>query len=259
MPKLAANLTLLFGEVDFPDRFAKARAAGFRAVECQFPYAFGAPVIKAALENGGLEMVLHNLPAGDWMVDEQAVACHPERTEAFRQGVERAIGYAQAIGCPRLNCLAGVRPSAVSVSAARETFVENLAFAASRAFDAGLELVTEPINTFDVPGFFLSRFDEALAIVRDIGAPNLSIQFDIYHMHRMGEDVTGLLDRHLDVIGHIQVADAPGRHEPGTGEIDVAGVFAQLDRLGYRGWVGCEYNPATTTDDGLDWAREYLV
>ena len=257
MPRFAANLSMLFTEVPFLDRFERAARAGFEAVEFLFPYAHTAQEIKQRLDATGLRIVLHNLPAGDWDAGERGIACHPDRVEEFRAGVERAIGYAQALGVPQLNCLAGKAPAGVDAGTLRRTFVGNLRHAAARLDDAGLRLLIEPINPFDIPGFYLNRTDEALAILDEVGAPNAFVQYDIYHAQRTEGELAATLQKHLARIAHVQLADNPGRNEPGTGEINYPYLFAHLDRIGYQGWVGCEYKPAQGTEAGLGWLKNH--
>lgn len=259
MPKLAANLTMLFGDVDFLDRFGAAAGAGFRGVEFLFPYAYEAPVLKGQLREHGLTQVLHNLPAGDWAAGERGIACLPDRVEEFEAGVGKAIAYATALECNRVNCLAGILPKTVNPGAARETFVRNLRYAAPRFEAAGITLLIEPINTRDMPGFFLSSTRQALDVIDDVASKNLWVQYDIYHMKTMGEDVAATIEAHLSQIAHLQLADVPGRHEPGTGDIDFGALLTHIDRIGYTGWIGCEYIPKTTTVDGLGWAAPYLA
>lgn len=253
MPRFAANLSMLFTEVDFIDRFAAAARAGFRAVECQFPYAESAETIAAQLHEHDLQMVLHNLPAGDWAAGERGIACHPDRVAEFRQGVAQAIDYATTLGCPQLNCLASIAPAGVPEDVVRDTFIANLRFAASEMKAVGLRLLVEPINTFDIPGFYVSRTDQALELIDAVGADKLYLQYDVYHAQRMEGELGNTLVRYLSHIAHIQIADNPGRHEPGTGEINYAWLFRHLDAIGYQGWVGCEYKPETTTEAGLGW------
>ncbi|MDN3521679.1 hydroxypyruvate isomerase [Halomonas ramblicola] len=253
MPKFAANLSMLFTEVDFLDRFEAAAKAGFQGVEYLFPYDYAPAEIKAKLDAHGLTQVLHNLPAGDWGAGERGIACHPERVEEFRAGVDKAIEYATALGCQQVNCLAGIQPQGVSDDEARRTLVENLRYAAEKLEAAGILLLAEPINTRDIPGFFLNRTEQALAIFDEVGSDNLKLQYDIYHMQIMEGDLAPTIETHLGRIAHVQLADNPGRHEPGTGEINYPFLFAHLDRLGYTGWIGCEYKPATTTEEGLGW------
>lgn len=256
MPKFAANLTMLFTELPFLDRFAAARAAGFEAVEYLFPYDWPRQELAARLKEHGLQQVLHNLPAGDWAAGERGIACHPDRVAEFRAGVARAIEYAHALGCPQLNCLAGKLPAGVDPAKARTTFIANLRFAAAQLQANNLRLLVEPINTFDIPGFFLTRTDQALALIEEVDADNLFLQYDIYHAQRMEGELAGTLARHLPSIGHIQLADNPGRNEPGTGEINYAFLFRHLDALGWQGWIGCEYKPRSTTAEGLGWRKE---
>ncbi len=255
MPRFAANLSMLFTEVPFLDRFERAARAGFEAVEFLFPYAHTAQEIKQRLDATGLQIVLHNLPAGDWDAGERGIACHPDRVEEFRDGVERAIGYAQALGVPQLNCLAGKAPAGVDAATRRRTFVSNLRHAAARLGDAGLRLLIEPINPFDIPGFVLNRTDDAIAILDEVGAPNAFVQYDIYHAQRTEGELAATLQKHLPRIAHVQLADNPGRNEPGTGEINYPYLFEHLDRIGYQGWVGCEYKPAQGTEAGLGWLK----
>ena len=258
MPKLAANLTMLFGEVEFLERFEAASAAGFRAVEYLFPYAYDAQELKRRLHDHGLAQVLHNLPAGNWAAGERGIACHPDRVDEFKAGVAQAIKYAAALDCDRVNCLAGILPSSVDAVVARETFVRNLRYAAPLLKAAGIALLIEPINTRDIPGFFLSGTKQAIEIIEAVGSDNLWLQYDIYHMQIMEWDVAQAIERLLPHIGHMQLADVPGRHEPGTGAIDFPSLLAEIDRLGYDGWLGCEYVPAAKTIDGLAWAAPYL-
>jgi hydroxypyruvate isomerase len=258
MPKLAANLTMLFGEVDFLERFEAAASAGFRGVEFLFPYAYDVQALKTRLRDHKLALALHNLPAGNWVAGERGIACHPDRVDEFKAGVDQAIAYATALDCDRVNCLAGILPPHVEAATARDTFVQNLRYAALRLQSAGIRLLIEPINTRDVPGFFLSGTAQAIEIIDAVGSDNLQLQYDIYHMQIMEGDVAQTIERHLPRIGHIQLADVPGRHEPGTGAIDFPSLLAQIDRLGYDGWIGCEYVPAAGTAAGLAWAAPYL-
>jgi hydroxypyruvate isomerase len=259
MPRFAANLTMLFNEVPFLDRFERAAKAGFKAVEFLFPYDHAAAEIKARLDSNRLELVLHNLPAGDWAAGERGIACLPDRVAEFRSGVTRAVEYATALGVPQLNCLAGKRPTNAGEEVVNRTFVDNLRFAAAQLQRAGLKLLIEPINTFDIPGFYLHHTDQALAILDQVGADNAFVQYDIYHAQRMEGELAATLARCLPRIGHVQLADNPGRNEPGTGEINYAFLFAHLDRIGYRGWVGCEYKPAAGTEAGLGWRQQLAV
>ena len=258
MPKFAANLTMLFTEHAFLDRFDHAAKAGFKAVEFLFPYAFNPGEIKRRLDANGLQLVLHNLPAGNWDAGERGIACHPDRVSEFREGVEQAIGYAQVLGVRQLNCLVGKASAGVADGVLRQTVVDNLSFAAESLKKAGLRLLIEPINTFDIPGFYLNRTVQAAGLLVEVGADNAFIQYDIYHAQRMEGELAATMEKYLPRIGHIQLADNPGRNEPGTGEINYPFLFAHLDRIGYDGWIGCEYKPATTTEAGLGW-RQALV
>ena len=258
MPRFAANLTLLFNEVAFLDRFAAAAQAGFDAVEFLFPYAYAAQDIRQRLDANKLRLVLHNLPAGNWDAGERGIACHPDRVDEFRSGVAQGIAYAQALGVNQLNCLAGIAPAGVPDDLLRDTLVANLQYAAKALKDAGLRLLLEPINTFDIPGFYVCRTDQALSILDAVGADNLFVQYDIYHAQRMEGELAATIAQHLPRIGHMQLADNPGRHEPGTGEINFTFLFEHLDRLGYSGWIGCEYKPATTTTAGLGWVKPFI-
>ncbi|MBU3607080.1 hydroxypyruvate isomerase [Polynucleobacter nymphae] len=256
MPQFAANLTMLFTEAPFLDRFEKAHNSGFKAVEFLFPYPFPATEIQKKLGQYGLKLVLHNLPAGDWDAGERGIACHPDRVEEFRMGVAKAIEYAKALGVPQLNCLAGKAPAGVEKKLLHDTFISNLKYAAAELKKVNLKLLIEPINTFDIPGFFLSTTQQALDIIQEVAADNLFVQYDIYHAQRMEGELCNTMEKNLSKIGHIQLADNPGRNEPGTGEINYAHLFKFLDRIGYSGWIGCEYKPATTTEAGLGWIKK---
>jgi len=258
MVKLAANLTMMFGEVDFLDRFEAAPKAGFHGVEYLFPYPYKKEQLLERLQKTGLTQVLHNLPAGDWAAGERGVACLPDRVGEFQEGVGRAIEYATTLGCKQINCLSGIPPKGASLDQVRETFTGNLKFAAKALEAAGIRLLIEPINTRDIPGFYLCHTAQALEIIDAVGSPNLSLQYDMYHMQIMEGDLAPTIQRNLARIGHMQLADHPGRHEPGTGEINYPFLFQFIDKLGYAGWIGCEYKPETTTTAGLGWAKPYL-
>ena len=253
MPRFAANLTMLFGELPFLDRFAAAKAAGFGGVEYLFPYDFEKAALREQLQQHGLTQVLHNLPAGDWGAGERGIAIFPDRVDEFRDGVLRAIDYATALDCHQVNCLVGVAPPDADLFELNEVLLKNLRFAAAALARERIRLLIEPINTLDIPGFFLNRTAQALQIISDVGSDNLFIQYDIYHMQVMEGDIARTLQKHLDRIAHVQLADNPGRNEPGTGEINYPFLFRCLDRIGYRGWIGCEYKPETTTTEGLGW------
>ena len=251
MPKFAANLTMLFNELEFLGRFEAAAAAGFRGVEYLFPYPFPKERLAEELSKHRLTQVLHNLPAGDWAAGERGIACLPGRIGEFQDGVGKAIEYATALGCKQANCLAGIAPKHASAEQARRTFIDNLKFAASALSAANIRLLIEPINTRDIPGFFLSGTKQALAIMDEVASPNLFLQYDVYHMQIMEGDLAPTIQRNLSRIPHLQIADNPGRNEPGTGEINYPFLFQFLDGLGYEGWIGCEYKPKTTTLEGL--------
>jgi len=249
MPRFAANLGFLFPEHEFLERFGAARRAGFRGVEFSQPYAWPAREIRSRLDDHGLECVLVNLPMGDREKGDFGIACRPGREAEFREGVARGVACAHALGVKRLNCISGTAAPGEDREALRRTLLANLRFAAREFKAAGLELVVEPINTRDIPGFFVSRTPEAAALVDEAGEPNLFVQCDLYHTAMMGDDPAAILDAHRDVIRHIQFADVPGRHEPGTGTIDFAALFAAIDRLGYTGWVSAEYRPTKATEE----------
>jgi hydroxypyruvate isomerase len=259
MPKLAANLSMLFNEFDFLDRFKAAADAGFAGVEYLFPYAFDKNALAEQLGNNNLTQVLHNLPAGNWEGGERGIACHPGRTGEFQEGVGLAIDYATAIGCRQVNCLAGIAPPNAKPDIVHATFVDNLRFAAKELKAAGIRLLIEPINTFDIPGFYLTRTDQALNIIHETGSDNLFVQYDIYHAQRMEGELACTIAQNLAKIAHIQLADNPGRHEPGTGEINFNWLLSYIDSLDYKGWVGCEYKPATHTQEGLGWMNAFAV
>ncbi|GJD75815.1 hydroxypyruvate isomerase [Methylobacterium goesingense] len=253
MPRFAANLTMLFQEHDFLDRFGEAARAGFRGVEFLFPYEHRTAAIAERLACHDLSLVLHNLPAGDWAAGERGIAVLPERRPEFREGVARAIDAAGALGCGQVNCLAGIAPSGLGRDRLRDTLRENLAYAAAALKRAGIRLLIEPVNTRDIPGFFLTGTAQAVALIDEVGSDNLFLQYDAYHMQIMEGDLARTIEANLPRIAHVQLADNPGRHEPGTGEINYPFLFGHLDALGYRGWIGCEYRPASGTRDGLSW------
>lgn len=259
MPRLAANLSLMFAEVPFMERFAAAARAGFRYVEYQFPYAFGsAAEVAQRARDAGVEVVLHNLPGGDAARGDRGIACQPARVSEFREGVERAIEYARAAGCPRLNALAGVAPADAAPELLFETLVENLRYAAGKLATAGLTLLTEPANRRTIPDFFLNTSRQGIEAIDAAGSANLKLQYDIFHMQIVEGDLAKTIERLLPRIGHLQLADVPDRHEPGTGEINFDFLLAHIDRLGYPGWIGCEYLPKGDTVTGLAWAKRYL-
>jgi hydroxypyruvate isomerase len=258
MPKFCANLTMLFNEHGFLDRFAAARAQGFVGVEYMFPYAFGKEVLAEALERNALVQVLHNLPAGDWEAGERGIACLPGRAGEFQEGVGRAIDYARALRCAQLNCLVGLGPIGIDADRVKQTLVDNLRFAAAELGKAGIRLLVEPVNSKDIPGFYLDHADDAIAIMDAVDSANIFLQYDFYHQQRMGGELLSTYRRLKNRIAHVQIADNPGRNEPGTGEINYPFLFEKLDSEGYDGWIGCEYKPKSATAAGLGWAAKYL-
>lgn len=252
MPKFAANLTMLFNEVPFLDRFEAASAAGFTGVEYLFPYDFPAEELAERLKRYNLVQALHNLPAGDWAGGERGIAVLPDRVDEFQAGVDKAIAYATALGCKQVNVLAGI-PKGIDPDAAKRTFVSNLRYASTKIGAAGIKVLVEMINTRDIPGFYLTSTRQALAILDEVGSDNLYLQYDLYHMQIMEGDLARTVEANLARIAHIQLADNPGRNEPGTGEINYPFLFGFLDRIGYAGWIGCEYKPKAATIDGLGW------
>ena len=260
MPQFAANLSMLYPEHGFVDRFAAAAADGFDAVECLFPYAYAAADLAAQLQAHGLRQVLFNAPPGDWEAGERGMACLPGREAEFRDGIRRALDYAQTLACPRIHVMAGIVPTDQDRNKLLPRYEANLAWAAEQAAAAGVDVLIEPINSRDMPGYFLSRQDQAHAIVQAVGAANLKVQMDLYHCQIMEGDLAMQLRRHLPTgrVGHIQIAGVPERHEPDQGEINFPYLFALLDTLGYTGHVGCEYRPrrgavAGGTTAGLGW------
>lgn len=258
MPKFSANVTLLYTELPFIERFEAAAKAGFKGVEFQFPYAYNLNEVAEKIKENNLEMVLFNLPAGDWEKGDRGLAANPSRVTEFQEGVGKALEAAKILGVKQMNCLGGLAPLNTPEDKIYQTFVENIKFAAEKLKENGIRLVIEPINPRDVPGVYLKTVDKAVQMIRDSGSDNAFVQFDIYHQQRtQGEIATTLLANML-LIKHMQIADNPGRHEPGTGEINFEFLFDFIDTLGYEGWIGCEYNPKTTTNEGLSWIYPYL-
>lgn len=255
MPKFAANLSLMFTEVPFLQRFAAAANAGFQAVEFLFPYEYAAPEIARQLAEHKLRNVLFNLPPGDWSAGERGIAALPGRQAEFRQSVASALRYAELLGTPNLHAMAGLVPAGTEQAACRAVYLDNLRYAAAECARHGRTLLIEPINGRDMPGYFLQLQAEAHAIREEVGAPNLKIQMDLYHAQIMEGDLAAKLKKYLAHIGHIQIAGVPERHEPDTGEINYRYLFRLLDQLGYEGWLGCEYRPANGTEEGLGWMR----
>ncbi|MBU1333760.1 MAG: hydroxypyruvate isomerase [Alphaproteobacteria bacterium] len=258
MPKFSANLSFLYADLPFLDRFAAAAKDGFRAVEYVGPYGFPAEDVAAALKSNGLTQALFNLPAGNWDGGERGIGCLADRVVEFQAGVETAIRYAQALGCDKINCLAGIAPAGTTADERDAVLVANLKYAAPRLASAGIKLLLEPINLRDIPGFHVSTTHHAERLLDAVGSDNLFIQYDVYHTQVMQGDLVPTYARLKDRIGHVQIADNPGRNEPGTGEINYGFVLSELDRLGYDGWVGCEYKPKAGTSAGLGWMKPYL-
>jgi hydroxypyruvate isomerase len=255
MPRFTANLSMLYGEVEFLDRFAAAARDGFKGVEYLFPYDFPKEVVAEKLMAAGVEQVLHNLPAGNWGGGERGIGCLPDRVDEFKAGVAKAIDYATTLGCTQVNCLAGIAPAGVSADVLKATLVSNLKYAAAELKRAGIRLLLEAINTRDIPGFFVNRSAQAIAIMDEVGSDNLFFQYDFYHMQIMEGDLTPTFKRLKGRIAHVQIADNPGRNEPGTGEINYDFIFRMLDAEGYAGWVGAEYRPKAGTTAGLGWMK----
>lgn len=257
MPSFAANLTFLFNEHAFLDRFKAARDAGFRHVEYMFPYEHDPAKLRRLLDDNGLEQVLFNLPAGDWAAGDRGIANNPRRVDEFRRGVDRALEYARVLGVKRINCLVGKRLETAPYEEPWQTLVQNLREAAKRLAEEDRWLLVEPLNSYDIPGFFLTTSRDTLRLFDEVGAANLKLQYDVYHMQRMEGSLTATIRENLGRIGHIQIADNPGRHQPGTGEINYRFLIPELDRIGYQGFVGLEYAPDPDTLSSLGWLKEY--
>jgi hydroxypyruvate isomerase len=258
MPKFSANLSMMFTDADFLSRFERAANSGFTGIEFMFPYDFDKQVIIEKLQKHKLQVVLHNLPAGNWDAGERGLACLPDRVQEFQNSVGQAIEYAKALKCPRLNCMAGLTPKNYTLEKTKQTYVDNLRFAAAALDNEGIHLMIEPINYVDIPGFHLNYTSQALDIIKEVGHPNLYLQYDIYHAQMLEGNLTQTIRDNIKLIEHLQLADVPGRHEPGTGEINFTNLFRFIDDSGYNGWIGCEYKPTGKTEDGLDWVRPYL-
>ncbi|HEX8540634.1 MAG TPA: 2-oxo-tetronate isomerase [Pseudomonas sp.] len=257
MPRFAANLSMLYPQHDFLARFAAAAADGFEAVEYLFPYNFSAQELKQQLSDNGLVQALFNAPPGDWAAGERGIASLPGRESEFRIGIERALDYASVLGNDRIHVMAGLLPSEALRERHQAVYLENLGYAAAQAAKAGITVLIEPINTRDMPGFFLNRQDQAQAICKEVGAANLKVQFDFYHCQIVEGDVISKLRRDFAGVGHIQIAGVPDRHEPDMGELNYSWLFEEIDRLGYTGWIGCEYRPKGDTSEGLQWLRDW--
>lgn len=253
--RFSVNLSMLYTEHDFLDRFAAAAGDGFGGVEFVSPYDHAPHIVAEAARDAGVEVVLFNAPAGDWAAGERGCACLPGQQARFRAGIERAIDYAQALNCPRLHIMAGIVREGVTTAEAEAVFIDNLGWAAKRLAGAGVVGLVEPINPVDMPGYGLSSLSQAERVLAAVGHGNLRLQYDVYHMAMTGEDVVAQFMRLLPIIGHVQIADRPGRHEPGTGTIDFPSVFAAIRASGYREWVGAEYLPTSGTSTGLVWCE----
>lgn len=259
MPKFSANLSFLYQDLAFPNRFMAAARDGFGAVEYLGPYAEPKEKVADALRANGLKQALFNVPSGDWAGGERGIACLGDRVQEFRDGVALALDYAKVLDCRQVNVLSGLAPEDADPGALENTLVENLKYAAARCADAGVKLLIEPINLHDIPGFFVSTTAHAERILEKVGSDNLYIQYDFYHMQIMQGDLIPTFIRLKEKIAHVQIADNPGRNEPGTGEINYGFILSELDRLGYDGWVGCEYKPKAGTSEGLAWMKSYLA
>lgn len=257
MPHFAANLTFLFTEMPFMERFAAAKKAGFDAVEFMFPYDYSQDDIKEQLQKTGLRLVLCNLPAGNWAGGDRGTAANPTRKQEFREGVAKGLQAARILGFSRMNCLVGLKPDGLPDRESREVLCENIRYAAGALNEAGIRLMVEPVNRLDMPGFALNSCAQVLKLLEEIGHPNAYLQFDLYHARRENEDVAAILRDHFDRIGHIQIADCPGRHQPGTGETDFKFLLPEIDRRGYSGFVSLEYIPTPDTLSSLRWFSAY--
>jgi len=257
MPRFAANLSMLYPQHSFLERFAAAAADGFDAVEYLFPYEYSPQVLKQRLEDNGLVQALFNAPPGDWAAGERGIATLPGRQSEFREGFDRALDYAAVLGNSKIHVMAGLLASEAERARHHGVYLENLAYACAQAAKVGVTVLLEPINTRDMPGFFLNRQDQAHAICREVGAPNLKVQFDCYHCQIVEGDLASKLRRDFSGIGHIQVAGVPDRHEPDLGEVNYPFLFELMDELGYDAWVGCEYRPRGDTSSGLKWLRDW--
>ncbi len=255
MPKFAANLTMMFNEYPFPERFAAAAAAGFKGVEFLFPYDYPVKDVQKWHLDAKVQNVLFNLPPGDWAAGERGIASLPGREDEFKAGVAKAIEYALALGSTQLHMMAGIVPAGVDMHPYRRTYLANLKYAAHELAKYGLTLLIEPINTRDMPGYFLSKQDQAHELRIESGEPNVKVQMDFYHAQIMEGDLTQTFKKYFDTIGHTQIASVPKRNEPDDGEVNYSAIYQLLDESGYQGWVGCEYRPRGKTEDGLAWFK----
>jgi hydroxypyruvate isomerase len=258
MPKFNANLSMMFNEVDFLERFAAAARIGFKGVEFLFPYAYDKNQLAELAQKNNLQVVLFNMPPGDWNAGDRGIACDPSRKGEFQELTGKAIDYALALRCRQMHCMGGLKPRGVNEEQMRDAYIANLQFAGREAAKHGLTILIEAINVRDIPGFYLNYSRQAIDILHYVGLPNVKFQYDIYHMQIMEGDLAPTIEKHLGQIAHMQLADTPGRHEPGTGEINYDFLFRHIDKVGYQGWIGCEYRPATTTEAGLGWVKQWL-
>jgi hydroxypyruvate isomerase len=258
MPKFAANLTMMYNEVDFVSRFAEAARSGFKAVEFLFPYAYDKTQLAEECAKHQLKVVMHNFPAGDWDNGERGLTCLPDRVNEFQDAVGLGIEYAKALSCDRMHCPAGSVPREGDLEMIHQTYIDNLQYAAAQTKKAGIKLLIEPISTRSIPDFYLRYSQQAFDVIRETNSDNIFWQCDIYHLQVMEGDIATKLEKNLALLGHVQISDTPGRHEPGTGEINYPFIFAHLDKIGYQGWVGCEYKPVAGTEAGLGWIKGYL-
>ena len=258
MPRFNANLSMMFHEHDFIDRFGAAANAGFQGVEFLFPYAYSIADLREALEANQLTQVLFNLPPGDWEKGERGMCCHPNRQNEFRESVAVALEYANGLGCKQIHAMAGIKPEGIPEEALLEIYAENLKYASQFCAQQNVRLLIEAINSRDMPGYFLNHSAKAISVIEKVASSNLWFQYDIYHMQIMEGDLSQTITELLPRIAHFQIADTPGRHEPGTGEINYPFIFSKLDELGYKGWIGCEYRPIAGTVEGLNWASNWL-
>ena len=258
MVNLAANLSMMFNEVEFMERFKQASDSKFKGVEYLFPYDFPKEDISNELNENNLEQVLFDLPAGDWESGDRGIAVDPNRKNEFKEGVALALEYAGVLKPKNLTCLVGKAPGNVPDNQAKSILIENLSYASTETKKAGIRLLVEPINTLDIPGYWLHNTKEAIEIIKEVNNSNLLLQYDIYHMQIMEGNIINTISNNLNMIGHMQLADNPGRHEPGTGELNYPVIFEKLDQMGYKGWIGCEYVPIKDSIPGLVWANSYL-
>jgi hydroxypyruvate isomerase len=257
MPKFAANLTMMFTEVPFMERFGLAKEAGFKFVEYLFPYDFPVEDLKAQLQKNGLQQVLFNLPCGDWVKGERGIAAIPDRSEEFFAGVDKAIEYALALGVTQLNCLVGKKAAAFDEKQHMATLSRNIRYASNELKKRNIRLLVEAINHFDVPGFILNKTEQVLSVIEETASSNILMQYDVYHAQREEGELINTLKKNIEKIGHIQIADNPGRHQPGTGEINYRTIFKELDAMGYQGYIGLEYVPSPDTKSSLGWIKEH--